>query len=165
MQKYFVAALMVVAFASLAALVIRVWFMRRNTQEQSIAAPAAPFENAEFIATGFYVATTFAGRPLDRVIAHGLAHRGRASFGISSEGLSITRDGETAFGIPKQAIVSVLLEQGTIDRVVEKQGLISVCWTSGASTLETSIRIVDRENRIEFFNQLESFLGKELIND
>lgn len=161
MQKYIVSALLLVAFISLIALVVRVWLARRSHQEAVIAEPLLPFSGSSVAFEGSYVATTVAGEPLNRIMAHGLAHRGKASIEISNEGVSLLRQGERSFGIAKADIHSVSLERGTIDRAVENEGLVAIVWQSGPSQLETSLRIVDRTERIALFTALENLVSKE----
>ena len=166
MQKYIVSALLLVAFASLVALAVRVWINRRNSQELVFEEPSAPFDSpVSELATGFYVATTLAGEPLNRISAFGLGHRGKADFSISKAGLSIVRQGERSFAIGSESISSISLQQGTIDRVVESEGLISITWTLGNSSVETSLRIVDKAQRASFYQALENLVSKEVAND
>jgi len=165
MQKYVVSALLLVAFVSLLALVVRVWAAKRNEQEKLFAEPALPLADTGRKFDGFYVATTLSGQPLSRVSAFGLAHRGRASVSIGTAGVSIERQGERSFSIAKSAISAVSLVQGTIDRVVESEGLIAIIWHLGQSEVETSIRIVDRAARAEFYSELQGLVSKENAND
>ncbi len=166
MQKYIVSALLLVAFVSLVALAIRVWLNRRSTQEQVLEQPLAVFESETLkSASGFYVATTFAGEPLNRVSAFGLGHRGKADFELSIEGISIIRQGEKSFAIGRADILAISLQQGTIDRVVESEGLISIVWRLGKSSVETSLRIVDKSARASFYAALENLASKEVKND
>lgn len=166
MQKYIVSAFLLIAFVSLVALAIRVWLQRRSAQEQALDQPLAVF-NSETIesASGFYVATTFAGEPLNRVAAFGLGHRGKADFALSAEGISILRQGEKSFAIGKNDISAISLQMGTIDRVVEPEGLISIVWQLGRSLVETSLRIVDKPQRASFYAALENLASKEVKND
>jgi hypothetical protein len=166
MQKYIVSALLLVAFVSLVAVAIRVWLNRRSAQEQVLEQPLAVFKSETLeSASGFYVATTFAGEPLNRVSAFGLGHRGKADFELALEGISIIRQGEKSFAIRKNDITAISLQQGTIDRVVESEGLISIVWRLGKSSVETSLRIVDKSARARFYAALENLASKEVKND
>lgn len=165
MQKYVVSALLLVAFVSLVALVVRVWLAKRNEQEQLFAEPSAPLADTGRKFDGFYVATTVSGQPLNRVSAFGLAHRGRAAFSTGSAGVSIERQGERSFSIAKSAISALSLVQGTIDRVVESDGLVAITWKLGSTEVETSLRIVNRAARAEFYSELQGLVSKEKAND
>ncbi|MEY4981452.1 MAG: hypothetical protein RL174_790 [Actinomycetota bacterium] len=166
MQKYIVSAFLLVVFISLVALAIRVWLNRRGAQEQVLEQPSGPFDSETLeSASGFYVATTFAGEPLNRVSAFGLGHRGKADFALSAEGISIIRQGENSFAIRKADISAISLQQGTIDRVVESEGLISIVWQLGQSSVETSLRIVDKSSRTSFYAALDNLASKEVKND
>ena len=88
-----------------------------------------------------YVATVFVDRPLERVWAYGLGGRGRAILGLSDEDLVIDRIGERSLTIPLASIRGVIRGGATIDRGVEKSGLVQIKWTLGTALLLTSIRI------------------------
>jgi hypothetical protein len=165
MQKYVVSAILLVAFVSLVALVARVWLAKRNEQESMFVEPNAPLSDVVNKVQGFYVATTLAGQPLDRVSAYGLAHRGRAAFAMGSSGISIERQGERSFSIPKASILNLDMVQGTIDRVVDSEGLIAITWQLGSTNVETAIRIVDRGQRVSFYSELKGLVSKENAND
>ena len=104
-----------------------------------------------------YVATVFADRPLERVWAHGLGGRGRATIGLAGSYLVIERIGERSIAIPISSIQRLSRGGATIDRGVEKGGLVQILWNLGETDLLTSLRIISKPE--DSYNKL-----KEAIN-
>lgn len=104
-----------------------------------------------------YVATVFAERPLERVWAYGLGGRGRARVGLSSSHLVIERTGERSIAIPLAHIHEVRRGGATIDRGVEKSGLVQILWSLGDSSLLTSLRITS--NQEQSYLKLREVIG------
>jgi hypothetical protein len=107
----------------------------------------------------FYVATTFGNRPLDRIVAHGLAHRGVAYLGLSEESLIVSRVGEKSFEVPLSAIKSVSSNSSVIDRAVETNGLLSISWALGQELIDSHFRFVNTEHREALVRQLNKSVG------
>ncbi len=158
MQTYHVGLLALAIFSLLGLFAFGSWRSRVKRQESSIQQPQSIIGDASGV-TAFYVATTFAGRPLDRVVAHGLAHRGRAKVLVSSLGVSVYRLGESSFLIPSADIVRVRLSNAVIDRVVEKEGLVSIEWNLGDTAVDTHLRFVSSSERMTALAQLEELVA------
>jgi hypothetical protein len=94
-----------------------------------------------------YVATVFADRPLERTWAYGLGGRGRATVGVADSYLVIERVGERSLGIPVSSIQAVRRGGATIDRGVEKSGLVQIQWGLGGYSLLTSLRITSDQEK------------------
>ncbi|MBD8703440.1 hypothetical protein SOM11_03220 [Frigoribacterium sp. CFBP9039] len=92
---------------------------------------------------GFYVATSRAGDPLDRIVIGGLGFRGRAGVSVHVEGVRLEIAGEPAKLIRASSIRDVGRATWTIDRVVEEGGLVLIAWTLGETDVDTYLRIVD----------------------
>lgn len=105
------------------------------------AAPQPPLESASIRTFDrlFYVATTFSDKPLERLWAYGLGSRGYASLKIHKDGVSILRQGEKAFFLPREGL-AVSTSRATIDRGTESNGLIQLHWQLGEEHLTTLIR-------------------------
>ncbi|MFM7013716.1 MAG: hypothetical protein ACKOXT_01830 [Actinomycetota bacterium] len=130
------------------------WKKARSNQEKSLNEPHwIETENSSGV-EGFYVATTFAGEPLNRVSAYGLGARGRVGISLETEGLELHRVGERSFQISWASIKGLDTNSAVIDRAVERDGLVSVSWTLGQSVLETHLRIVNGEARKNLLNEL-----------
>lgn len=156
MTKYIVAFVLVALFVLLVGLAMRAWSSRRTAQEALFSAPLtelANFKPAES-AKGFYVATTVAGEPLNRVAAHGLGARGRVEVFVSDQGVLLERLGERDLAIKSEDVLNVTLVDGAIDRIVESGGLLAILWQSGSQKLETTLRIVDEHSRSEILKHL-----------
>ncbi len=145
-------------FVALALLAFSAW--RRRISKQQMSLPI-PFEISGTTDGHkcLYVATTFADRPLERVIAYGLAHRGEAVLSSSTAGLEVTRTGEKCFLIPKSELLDVNAASAVIDRAVEKNGLVSIKWKLGSTELESHFRFVDSNQRSKAVSDISIMIG------
>jgi hypothetical protein len=128
---------------------------KRRAQEQELQAPhteVAPQMQATTRVQ--YVATVFSDKPLTKVIAYGLGPRGHGRLYASENGFFVERDGETDFFIPKTAIKEIGFNSATIDRGVEKKGLVSINWSLGETGLSTQIRFNNAAERDEMLAQV-----------
>ena len=106
-----------------------------------------------------YIATTFADRPLERVVAHGMAHRGWAFLLVTESGLEVSRIGDLSFLIPKADLIRIGSVSAVIDRAVEKDGLVSIKWKLGSQDIESHFRFVDTKLRSSSLAQLSTLVG------
>lgn len=124
---------------------------RRSSQESTMVKPLDA-KDGDLVFPCMYVATVFASRPLERVWAFGLGIRGKAEIRSLPDGLSIYRQGETSFFVPFESLPAVERASATIDRGVERGGLIQIRWWLGNQELITSLRITT--NQEENFSRL-----------
>ncbi len=103
---------------------------------------------------GRYVATTSAGDLLDRIVVHGLGHRGRAWLAITPEGVLITRRGEPDLWIPGASMSDVRLGSGQAQQAFEAGGLVLIEWQLGDRRVETGFRADDPQQHIETAREL-----------
>lgn len=105
-------------------------------------------------ATGVYVATTLAGRPLERVTARGLGSRSRASVSDADDGgrpvLHVERQGAPSFLIPWADARSVHAAPGMVGKWVGGDGLLVVRWQLGPTELDTGFRLDERADQDRF---------------
>ena len=101
-----------------------------------------------------YVVTTVADEPLNRVKAHGLGHRGKAQVRFAQAAtdlqpafLVIERTGEQTLAIAADRLVDVALTNATLDRAVEKDGLVRVRWTENGHSFDTYLRVMNSDLR------------------
>jgi hypothetical protein len=123
-----------------------VWSNRSKAQSMNIVSP----EEIDFStrgSSGFYVATTFADRPLDRVSAHGLGFGGKATVEVLNDGINISRTGEKSFRIAKSSLIDIARTSVVIDKAVEKDGLLSLRWRLGDALLESHFRFPSSSER------------------
>jgi hypothetical protein len=158
MQTHHVGLIALALFAILILFAYLSWVSKMRKQEKSLIAPQF-VEHSGLDENAQYVATIFADRPLDRVLAHGLAHRGKAAISISPSGVSIFRTGERSFVIPSKQLSNVTTGSAVIDRVVEKDGLVSIRWTLGEVELETYLRFVSALERATAVSNLRDLVA------
>ena len=91
----------------------------------------------------FYVSTTEAGSPLERVAQRPLGFRGNAHLVVREDGVEIALPGEPTALIAGADVVGVGVATWTIDKGVEEDGLIFLRWNWGALPVESYFRAVD----------------------
>jgi len=94
-----------------------------------------------------YVSTVYAETPLKRLLAHGMGPRGRATVAVNDDGISVCRQGERSYLIPKAEIKGVGKSSATIDRAVEPGGLVSINWNHHGREFITNLRFSDSQSR------------------
>lgn len=135
-------AVFAIVFVAVAYLAVRAWRGRVIAHSKLIGElpPEIDLGLADSF-EGFYVATTPAGKPLERLVGSGLAHRGRVTVRVSSAGLSLERIGESTINIPRVQIVEVTAQSAAIDRAVESNGLTAIRWSNNGHEFETFLRM------------------------
>jgi hypothetical protein len=158
MQTYHVGLIALGIFTLLGLFAFWSWVSTIRKQEALIQEPIL-LEGEASGESAFYVATTFAGRPLDRVVAHGLAHRGKAQVQVSGAGVAIYRTGEKCFLIPSERVLSLNQTSAVIDKAVEKDGLVSIHWNLGSTAVETHLRFVGAQARSNVLSKLKEMVS------
>ncbi|MDE2386480.1 MAG: hypothetical protein KGL77_02130 [Actinomycetales bacterium] len=134
---------------ALAYLAIRSWRGKAIAHAKFLPELPTAFASAgdQLAAAASYVVTTFGGSPLERVMAHGLGNRGKAALYLSENGVVIERQGENALHLANASIVSVETATATLDRVVERDGLVVITWSTDTGKFDTYLRILNTEFR------------------
>lgn len=145
-------------FAMLAIFALYSWRRRIFMQQMLIQKPVEVASSAVGLKC-LYITTTFADRPLERVVAHGMAHRGWAFLLVTESGLEVSRIGELSFLIPKADLIKIGSVSAVIDRAVEKDGLVSIKWKLGSQDIESHFRFVDTKIRSSSLAQLSTLVG------
>ncbi len=125
------------------ALMLHGWASRRRRQSglaRPVPAPEA-LGSASLVVDGWYVATTVADEPLERIAVHGLGFRARATASVHPEGLVLTVRGQSPMLIEPSALRGAGRATWAIDRVVERDGLVLVGWMLGVSPVDSYLRI------------------------
>ena len=165
-QRDIVALITLLILVALVTLVLQT--VRKRIAKQSdlgsLNAETALNGNLLAVAFGQYVSTVFSGNTLQRVMSHGLMHRGRAEIRVLSDGIQVLRTGEQSFSIPQSLIVNVTRSNVTIDRAVEKNGMVSVSWMLGATQVESNFRLNSDDDSEQLFEELIQFKSKEAIS-
>ena len=133
------------------ALVLRAW-RRRVHRDASLGGgyprPVSEPMTEAVVCEAWYVATTRAGEPLERVALPGLSYRGRARLTIDTRWLALEVRGEDPVFVPATALSDFGPATATIDRVVERDGLIRFGWeTSNGFDVDSYLRITDPQTR------------------
>mgnify|MGYP000886643542 CR=1 FL=1 len=149
-----VTLVLVVAFR-----VIRATANKREQQEATLPEPLASAGGVE-LGPALYVSTVLSNSPLTRIWAYGLGSRGKAQVYSSDAGLSIERRGERDILIPASSLRGITRESATIDKGVERDGLVAIHWTLGNKAVTTHLRVV--ENAKEFISELSRMTGEQL---
>ena len=129
------------------------WTRRRKRDAQVEVPLGEPVGSAILTSHGFYVATTKHDEPLNRIAARPLAFRSRVDVTVTEAGLAIALAQEGGLGlampgerpvfIPASRIDGAGRATWTIDRVVERDGLVLVAWSDGSQILDTYVRLQD----------------------
>jgi hypothetical protein len=116
---------------------------RRQAALPALAAPPAMLGSALAVDDGFYVATTHAEAPTDRIAVRGLGFRARAGVAVHPEGVLLSIAGQPDAFIPTSSIVGVGRATWTIDRVVGTDGLVFIRWNFGGLEVDTNLRVAE----------------------
>ncbi|BDI22781.1 hypothetical protein [Herbiconiux sp. L3-i23] len=152
-----IGALVVLAFVGMAI----GWRARRRRQSHLDAAVPVPVALSTPILTAevFYVATTVAERPLDRIAVAGLGVRGRADVAVHPEGVVIAIRGTEPVFLAADAIASAGLGTFAVDRVVEPDGLAVISWTLGDTGVDTYLRASTGTEKTALVGAVQSIVG------
>lgn len=154
----------VLAVGLVAVVVLLVYLSNRSVRKAQEAVIPKPQQSLNTVHPhqGYYVSTVFADKALTRVWAHGLGGRGKAFLAITPEGISISRQGEAGFLIPVKDLTGVTRASATIDKAVERDGLLVVLWMLGKDELATHLRIVDLAKRKTIESLITEATGVEI---
>ena len=158
METYQVGVIALALFALFAGFAFYSWRRRITKQASFLDAPEFVDGNEDGFKT-FYVATTFNNSPLERIVAHGFAHRGIAYLSLSKDYLVVSRVGEKSFTVPISAISSVSNSSSVIDRAVERNGLLTLSWRLGEEVVDSHFRFVNTEHRESMVRELQALVG------
>ena len=137
--------------------------IKRRAKKQSGLGTLTALETVSGVTTdqasGFYVSTVFANKPLERIVSHGLLHRGKVDLVLREDGIQVKRLGEASFAIAASAITDVARASATIDRGVEQSGLLAISWMLGETEVTTNFRLDAADDTQGFFEKLSQFKG------
>ena len=159
-------ALVVVVILALAFL--GMWFgwrarRRRQADVPALATPPADLGAVRRRDDVFYVATTRADAPLDRIAVHGLGFRARAQITVADTGIRLDIAGEAPVFVPVADLLGVGRATWTIDRAVRNDGLVFVRFRLGgdaakavdsAVLVDSYLRPEDPAGLVEAIEQL-----------
>lgn len=142
------------------------WKARQRRQSAIPTPSAVPSETGavRFSAETFYVATTIAGEPLNRVAVRGLGFRGRATVTVTDLGVILGIAGAPEAFIPATAIRGIERATWTIDRVVESGGLVLIAWTLGDTAVDSYLRVAEPADPGPLLDSLSSILSSKVAS-
>ena len=151
-------AVIVGASGSLVGLMWAGWRRRQRSQAHLPEAPLVPDDLGAprfALEDVHYVATSRTGDALERIVVRPLAYRGRATVEVCDRGVVLRISGERPCFIPVESIEEVAPAQATIDRAVERDGLVAIRWRlAPTESVETYLRVVDPAARRRLFDAL-----------
>lgn len=111
-------------------LVMLLAWRRRLRRDADLAAPLGVPEHAEVLARHevLYVSTTRHDEPLERLAIAPLAYRARGELAVTDRGVALCLDGAPTVFLAKDRLKAVDRATVTIDRVVERGGLVKLVW-------------------------------------
>jgi hypothetical protein len=152
--------------AVIALIGLGLWGMRRGwraraARQADLPAPAPIPEGVpgDGGVAGLYVATTTADDLLDRIVVHGLGHRGRAALLVHPAGVRIARTGEPDLWIPVEQLRAVRLGTGQAQKAFEAGGVILIRWQLGPREVETGFRADDPQQHIDTASALSALVA------
>lgn len=96
-------------------------------------------------ADAVYVATVLADQPLERVVAHSLGPRSRATVTLGTGGSwRLDRRGAPSVTIPADSVDSVGSAPGMVGKFIGGDGLLVIRWRLGDHLLDTGLRLARR---------------------
>lgn len=144
-SKLLSALSVVIVLVVVVPLLIVGWRRRLRRQGDVGPLPTVPAEIGDVALTDdlFYVATTRAEQPLERIAARGLTFRGRAVVTVAASGVVLEIAGGAPLFLSASAIRGAGRATWTVDRVVEKDGLVFIRWMLNDRLVDTYLRSAD----------------------
>lgn len=143
----------IIVFAALVLFLMYVGWRRRSKRDADLGAGYVPPVSAApvtFETDTLYVATTAHDQPLERLSLPGLRFRARATVTVTSDGVTLSIAGEQPTFITASALLGVDSTNVAIDRVVERDGLVRIAWTTtGGGEADSFVRVVDPQERAD----------------
>ena len=127
-------------------LMLKGWRARARRQSDLPPPPAPPAVPGEVVVAetpGLFVGTTFADDWLDRVAAHGLAHRSAGWVSVRTDGVRFDREGEPELFVPFDAVARAEVGDALAGKVIGRGGMLLVDWRLGERVLTSGFRADD----------------------
>lgn len=136
------------------------WRGRKKRQAHIAAPETVPEQTGRelFTVEAFYVSTTVADQELNRIAVAGLGFRSRSTVTVTESGIILALDAVPEVFIPASKLRGVDRATYTIDRVVEKGGLIRVGWTLGETDVDSYLRVNEPAESSGLLTAVESII-------
>lgn len=144
-------------------LMSRSWKRRNQRDAELLPTSQLTGNDIEMFNRVFYVATTPADTPLERLAVPGLQFRGYANISVLTDGIRISVTGEQPVSIPREHISGTTSSQLTIDKVVEKDGLATLAWTTPRGDVVSQFRFGDSALQQRFVDSVETMLNPHAL--
>lgn len=147
--------IIVIAFVAVVFLFMwRGWKARARRQNDYSAPQAVPEVIGEDLVAplALYLSTTPSGQPMERLVVPRLGFRAQSLIEVTESGIVLRLTGENAIFIPSRDILGVAPATITIDRVVEKGGLVSLSWLLGGRAVDSYFRLASESDRQPLFD-------------
>jgi hypothetical protein len=155
-DRYFLMGLVLLLLVVLLSLMLLGWRSRQRKQSNIAQPEGVP----EFLGAtrgsfdGFYVATTAANDPLNRIAVRGLGYRARATVTVADAGIVLSLRGESDAFIALASLREVTRATWTIDRVVEEGGLVLIGWQLGDTPVDSYFRLEEPSALLDAINHI-----------
>lgn len=134
--------------AMLALIALALWGMRRGwvhrqQRQADLPVPAdVPPSDARLgdPVEGLFAGTGVHGDWMDRIVAHDLGVRSRASIAWGPDGIWLERQGARSVFIAADAVVGVRSDRGVAGTVRSKDGMAVITWRLGDRVVDTGFR-------------------------
>lgn len=145
-------AVLVMALAAVIVLGMIAWgWRRRIRRDEALVPPRGELSGEGDPRASFevlHVATTRVDEPLERLAVKGLGYRSMATLSVSGGGITLDLTGQERIPIAADRISGVDQATVTIDRVVERDGLVRLTWRLNESDeIDTYFRPRDASAR------------------
>jgi len=153
-------AMVLVVLAAIVGLMVLGWQRRRRRQSglENLAEVPDQLSAAQLVVEGWYVATTYANQPLERIAVRGLAFRSRATVAVHPEGIVLDRRGSEPAHIPASDLRSSGRATWAIDRVVERDGLVVMGWMLGSTPVDSYFRLPNPTDAARLVSAVDTLL-------
>jgi len=150
------------------------WLMRqgwkwRGTLQGDLPEPPSPPGSGQapggvlLEAAGRYHGSTTAGQWLDRIVAHGLGTRSRATLTLTEAGVEVARPGARDFFIPAGQLLGARLEKGIAGKVLTENGLLVITWELGERRLDSGFRFDQASGHPAWVERINSLTGDSAV--
>ena len=160
---YTLATLAIVA--GLCLLMLKGWRARQRRQAD-LPAPRTSAPQSEPLlppTEGLFVGTTTAGDWLDRIAVHGLSDRGAGWLTLTSEGVTVERDGMPDLHLPIDGIRGAAPGTRLAGKVVGTDGLLLIDWQLGDRLLTSAFRADDHDEHRRIADAITALLSPEEV--
>lgn len=160
MDRLLPTLIILAVLVAIVGLMVLGWQRRRRRQSGlgGLALIPDQVSAARLVVDGWYVATTYANQPLERIAVRGLGFRSRATVAVHPEGIVLDRRGSEPAHIPTADLRSSGRATWAIDRVVERDGLVVIGWMLGSTPVDSYFRLPNPTDAAQLVSAVTALL-------